>query len=274
MNKEERQKLENHTGKKKPLSTKEQKKLLETAKAKKRETFKKWIISISAILLIFLIIFGVNLYSKYKDNKMKEAAINPPEVTMPTDTEIAEIKNEIVVLETTMGVIKIELYPEAAPLTVNNFRRLVIDGFYDGHVFHRVINDFMIQTGGFTSSQQADVRYTFKDEINPDSLGLSADTIKANETEGYIYDRTLKSIKLENGVVAMANAGPNTNGSQFFIITAKEEAQWLNGRHTGFGKVIAGMDVCNKIQVVEKNDADRPVKDVIINKAYIEKRQQ
>ena len=273
MNKEERQKLENHTGKKRPLTPKEQKKLIEKAKAKKRETLKKWIISFSALLLIFLIVFGVNLYGKYRVAKMKEASINPPQVTKPTDAEMAEIKNEVVVLETTMGVVKIELYPEAAPLTVNNFRRLVKENFYDGHVFHRVINDFMIQTGGFTSTQQADVGYNFKDEINPDSLGLSAEAIKANEQEGYKYDKTLKSIKLEYGVVAMANGGPNTNGSQFFIITAKDGTSWLDGKHTGFGKVIAGMDVCNKIQAVEKNDADRPIKDVIINKAYIEKKQ-
>ena len=282
MNRKEREKFEIHTGKKK-LTPQELKKKEEKEKAKKAEKRKKIIIIASSLILVALVIFGISCYNIRKDKVAKEYEGAPPNVNKPTKEEIEEIKNELVVLETTMGNIKIELYPEAAPFTVNNFRRLVKDGFYDGKIFHRVIDDFMIQTGGYNQGEEMEdsVGYAFKDEINPKALGLSDTEISTLEEEGYKFDYTLPSIKLERGVVAMANAGPNTNGSQFFIITAKDGTPWLNGKHTAFGRVVQGMDVCDKIQKVEtyKNPDDlydpkndRPLADVVITKAYIEKR--
>lgn len=282
MNRKEREKFEIHTGKKK-LTPQELKKKEEKEKEKKAEKRKQITIITSSLVLIALVIFGISCYNISKDKVAKEYEGAPPNVTKPTKEEIEEIKNELVVLETTMGKIKIELYPEAAPFTVNNFRRLVKDGFYDGKIFHRVIDDFMIQTGGYKQGQEQEdsVGYTFKDEINPKALGLSDTEIATLEQQGYKFDYSLPSIKLERGVVAMANAGPNTNGSQFFIITAKDGTPGLNGKHTGFGRVVEGMDVCDKIQKVKTyinpNDQydpknDKPLTDVVITKAYIEKR--
>jgi cyclophilin family peptidyl-prolyl cis-trans isomerase len=282
MNRKEKEKFEIHTGKKK-LTPDELKKKEEHERAKKVEKRRQITIILSSVVLVALVIFGISYYNIRKAKVAKEYEGAPPNVTKPTKEEIEEIKNELVVLETTMGNIKIELYPEAAPFTVNNFRRLVKDGFYDGKIFHRVIDDFMIQTGGYKKGQEQEdsVGYTFKDEINPKALGLTDTEIAPLEQQGYKFDYTLPSIKLENGVVAMANAGPNTNGSQFFIITAKDGTPWLNGKHTGFGRVVQGMDVCDKIQKVETyknpndpNDPknDKPLTDVVITKAYIEER--
>ena len=280
MKRKEREKFELHTGKRK-LSKSELKKKKEKERAKKIEKRNKIIILISSLALIALIIFGVTYYNNLKIKIAKENEGAPPNVKKPTKAEIEEIKKELIVLETSMGKIKIELYPEEAPLTVNNFRRLVKEGFYDGIIFHRVINDFMIQAGGYTKEKDKPVGYTFKDEINPKSLGLTDAEIAPLEQSGYKFDYSLTSIPLDRGVIAMANAGPNTNGSQFFVITAKNGTPQLNSRHTGFGKVVEGMDVCDKIQKVKtyKNDKDpndpnndKPLTDVIINKAYIEKR--
>jgi cyclophilin family peptidyl-prolyl cis-trans isomerase len=272
MNKKEREKFDIHTGKMK-INPKEQKKMKEKEKERKRELLKKWIISIVAILIVITIVVGIFAIKASNDKKKLAKVGYPPKVDLPTQAELKEIQNELVVLDTTMGIIKIELYPEAAPLTVNNFRRLVKEGTYNGVIFHRVINDFMIQTGGETVKGPVDISYSFKDEINPKSLGLSDEAIKANENEGYKYDYNLKSISLDYGVVAMANTGKgNTNSSQFFIITDKNNETRLNGKHTAFGKVFSGMDVCNKIQAVPKDANDKPLKNVIINKAYIEKK--
>lgn len=282
MNRKEREKFDIHTGKKK-LTQKELKKKEEKEREKRIERRKRYIIVASSLVLVVLVIFGIVHYNNLKAKVAKEYEGAPPGVNKPTKEEIEEIKNELVVLETSMGTIKLELDPEAAPFTVNNFRRLVKEGFYDGKIFHRVINDFMIQTGGYNQGKEEEdqVGYTFKDEINPKVLGLSDAEITELEQNGYKFDYSLPSIKLERGVVAMANAGPNTNGSQFFIITAKDGTPWLNSRHTGFGKVVEGMEVCDEIQKVKtyKNDEDpndpkndRPLTEIVITKAYIEKR--
>jgi peptidyl-prolyl cis-trans isomerase B (cyclophilin B) len=282
MNRKEREKFDLHTGKIK-LTPEEIKKREERERARKIEVRNRVLIILSSLIIVILLIFGISYYNNLKAKIAKEMEGAPPNVSKPTKGEIEEIKKELVVLETTMGTIKIELYPEAAPLTVNNFRRLVKEGFYNGKIFHRVINDFMIQTGGYTQKGLDDVGYKFKDEINPKVLGLSDQEISTLEQKGYKFDYSLPSIKLERGVVAMANAGPNTNSSQFFIITAKDGTPWLNGRHTGFGKVVEGMEVADKIQKVKtyKNDKDpndvnndKPLTDVIITKAYIEQRKK
>ncbi len=135
-------------------------------------------------------------------------------------------------MHTTHGAIALELFDEDAPKTVENFKRLAADGFYDGIIFHRVISDFMIQGGCPQGTGTGGPGYTFEDEINRH--------------------------KIVRGTLAMANAGPNTNGSQFFIVTAKA-TPWLDGRHTAFGRVVDGMDTVDKIEGVETGPGDRPI---------------
>jgi peptidyl-prolyl cis-trans isomerase B (cyclophilin B) len=141
-------------------------------------------------------------------------------------------------LQTNHGAIEIELYGDDAPKTVENFVKLSRDGFYDGVVFHRVIPDFMIQGGDPTGTGSGGPGYQFEDEFN---------------------DR-----KVERGALAMANAGPNTNGSQFFIVTA-EACPWLDGKHTVFGRVTSGMDVVDTISQLGTDARDRPRDDVTID---------
>lgn len=159
----------------------------------------------------------------------------------------------LVTMQTVRGDVQLELYPSVAPKTVLNFLTLAEKGFYDGTKFHRVIDDFMIQ-GGDPLSKTDDPAvgtwgpgYTFEDEINPKSLGVLDGLIAQYEAQGYKYNYKLKSLPVDPGYIAMANAGPNTNGSQFFIVTTKPQ-QHLYGKHTVFGKVIKGMDVVLKIK--------------------------
>ncbi|MBI2052423.1 MAG: peptidylprolyl isomerase [Candidatus Sungbacteria bacterium] len=148
-------------------------------------------------------------------------------------------------LATSKGDINLELYPSAAPKTVANFVKLVSSGFYNGTKFHRVIADFMIQ-GGDPLSKTDDPRvgsggpgYRFEDEINPKSIGVDDVVIAQLESAGYKYNYNLKSLPVDVGALAMANSGPNTNGSQFFIVTYSPQPH-LNGKHTVFGKVADG----------------------------------
>src|ERR1041384_8789184 len=134
-------------------------------------------------------------------------------------------------LHTSMGAIAVELFDDDAPKTVANFKKLAGDGFYDGVIFHRVIPDFMIQGGDPTGTGSGGPGYTFEDEAN---------------------DR-----RVVRGALAMANAGPNTNGSQFFIVTA-EACPWLDGKHTVFGEVTEGMDVVDQISALDTAPPDRP----------------
>jgi len=138
---------------------------------------------------------------------------------------------------TNHGTIEIELFDDDAPKTVQNFTKLAGDGFYDGVIFHRVIEDFMIQGGDPTGTGSGGPGYQFDDEQN---------------------DRGV-----ERGVLAMANAGPNTNGSQFFIVTA-DACPWLNGKHTVFGRVTSGMDVVDAISKLDTGPGDRPRDEVRI----------
>jgi peptidyl-prolyl cis-trans isomerase B (cyclophilin B) len=145
-------------------------------------------------------------------------------------------------LHTNHGPIEIELYPDDAPKTVENFVKLARDGFYDGVIFHRVIPDFMIQGGDPTGTGSGGPGYQFEDEFNDH--------------------------KVERGALAMANAGPNTNGSQFFIVTT-ESASWLDGKHTVFGKVTSGMDVADAISALPRDSSDRPREDVTIDRVEL-----
>ncbi len=140
-------------------------------------------------------------------------------------------------MKTTEGTIVFELFDDDAPQTVANFRKLAGDGFYDGVTFHRVIKDFMIQGG------------------DPDGTGRGG--------PGYQFDDEINQHRLVRGALAMANAGPNTNGSQFFVVTA-DETPWLDGKHTVFGRVTSGMEVVDKIQNVPTAAGDRPAEPVVI----------
>src|SRR5690348_17150952 len=138
-------------------------------------------------------------------------------------------------MQTTEGPIVFELFADDAPKTVANFQKLASDGFYDGLTFHRVIKDFMIQGGCPQGTGTGGPGYTFEDEFNQH--------------------------KVVRGALAMANAGPNTNGSQFFIVTA-DACPWLDGKHTVFGQVQEGMDVVDAISGVERDRSDQPASPV------------
>ena len=141
-------------------------------------------------------------------------------------------------MRTTQGVIVFELFDEDAPNTVKNFRTLAADGFYDGLTFHRIIKGFMAQAGCPVGNGTGGPGYEFADEINDH--------------------------KVVRGALAMANAGPNTNGSQFFIVTA-DEAPWLDGLHTVFGRVVEGEDVLERLDNTPTTGADKPVEAVLIS---------
>jgi cyclophilin family peptidyl-prolyl cis-trans isomerase len=145
-------------------------------------------------------------------------------------------------LHTTKGAIAIELFDDDAPKTVENFRTLAEKGFYDGVLFHRVIPDFMIQGGDPTGTGSGGPGYEFEDEINDN--------------------------KVVRGALAMANRGPGTNGSQFFIVTA-DACPWLDGKHTVFGRVTDGLDVVDAISSVETGPNDRPRDDVKIERVEL-----
>ena len=142
-------------------------------------------------------------------------------------------------LHTNHGAIEVELFDADAPKTVENFRKLADDGFYDGLVFHRVIRDFMIQGGCPQGTGTGGPGYQFEDEINQH--------------------------KVVRGALAMANAGPNTNGSQFFIVTI-DAAPWLDGKHTVFGEVKSGMDVVDDLEGLPTDARDRPREEAKIEK--------
>jgi cyclophilin family peptidyl-prolyl cis-trans isomerase len=145
-------------------------------------------------------------------------------------------------LHTNHGAIAIELFDEDAPKTVENFLKLAGDGFYDGVVFHRIIPDFMIQGGDPTGTGMGGPGYTFEDEFNDH--------------------------KVKRGALAMANAGPNTNGSQFFIVTTAA-APWLDGKHTVFGRVTDGMDAVDTIEQVDTDAQDKPREPVVIERVEL-----
>ena len=146
-------------------------------------------------------------------------------------------------IHTNHGAIELELYPADAPKTVENFESLAAKGFYDGIVFHRVIPDFMIQGGCPNGTGTGGPGYTFDDEFNEHPI--------------------------VRGTLAMANAGPNTNGSQFFIVTA-EATPWLDGKHTAFGRVLDGMDVIDTIEAQPTDARDKPIDDVRMERVVVD----
>lgn len=158
-----------------------------------------------------------------------------------------EVGEQIVVMETSMGTIKLRLFPQYAPKTVENFIGLTEKGYYDGIIFHRVIPDFMIQGGDPTGTGRGGESVwggKFEDEFNPNVSNI-------------------------RGALSMANAGPNTNGSQFFIVQNTDGADFLDGRHTVFGQVFEGMDIVDAIANADRDAADKPLEDISMTKVSV-----
>lgn len=212
----------------------EQKKMETQLQEELKTKKKKKIITIIGIVLIVLVLAVIAVF--YFINSTKPAKIM--QATIETDK----------------GNIELELNREAAPNTVDNFVKLSQEGFYDKTTFHRVVENFVIQGGDPLSKDpnaenvgSGDPGYKFDDEINPKSLGLTDAVIQQLQTQGYTFNFLLKSIPHKVGTISMANSGPNTNGSQFFIITTQDQPA-LDGMYTAFGQVVNGMDVVQKIQ--------------------------
>lgn len=219
---------------------KEQRKLEKTEQEKSRELRSRKTILVIFVALVTLIggYFSYTLGDRWSGGSSRE-----------TSSE-ENTESKIVALETNKGVIKIKLFGDEAPKTVDNFLKLAGESFYDNIKFHRVIKDFMIQTGDPNSKD---------DDWSDDGTG----------GPGYSFEDEINDVKLVRGKVAMANSGPDTNGSQFFIVTA-ESALWLDGKHTVFGEVIYGMDVVTAIENVSTNENGHPVEDVVIKKVIVE----
>lgn len=206
-----------------------------------------YIITIGIIALaVFLLSWqGVSFMPERND----ASSLQPMETQKPTMAPEGAVLAQ---LETTHGNIIIELYSGAAPKTVENFIKLAESGFYNNTKFHRVIKDFMIQ-GGDPNSKD--------DDWSNDGMG----------GPGYAFEDEFNEHKVVRGALAMANSGPDTNGSQFFIVTA-EAAPWLDGKHTVFGRVVGeGMSVVDKIESVATNENDHPLNDVVVRRIVITK---
>mgnify|MGYP001209494235 CR=1 FL=1 len=201
-------------------------------------------------------------------------------------TNSAQQQISSAIIQTNLGTIKCLLYKKFAPETVKNFVTLAKEGFFENIIFHRVIPNFMIQTGDARfRTKPTDKKFSVKmiaDEINPVSLGLDKKTVSSNnfnfpaehlkqfgskslkeyyEFLGYKYSKILESKPVKRGVLAMANAGPNTNSSQFFITT--NDCPWLDGKHTVFGEVVSGYDIVEKISKLQTKN-DKPLNDAVI----------
>ena len=186
----------------------------------------------SAILALGLIL-SINQTSFSEGEKKQETTV---------------ANNPIVVLETNQGTIELKLFPDIAPKACENFMKLAENGYYNGLIFHRVIKEFMLQGG------------------DPTGTGTGGESIWGKNFEDEFSDK----VKFDKpGILAMANAGPNTNGSQFFITTV--ETDWLDGHHTIFGEVTSGYDVVQKIENVPVDGNDKPTQDQKILKAYLKK---
>src|SRR3990172_584048 len=210
-------------------------------------------------LLIIVIALGIVLigliaaFALIPTPAAKESANNSNAVeninSNMQNSDIKNLANQTAVLKTNFGDIVLELFSADAPKTVENFIKLSKSGFYNGTKFHRVIKGFMIQ-GGDPNSKD--------DDWSDDGMG----------GPGYKFEDEINSNKLVRGTLAMANAGANTNGSQFFVVTT-EATPWLDGKHTAFGRIISGMDIVDKIESVKVNENDHPMDDIIVSNIKI-----
>lgn len=200
-----------------------------------------WLIFIVIALGTLGAIVGYNISLKTEDKILKDTNVK----------KLGYTGNVIAIMKTNKGEIKFELFVKDAPETVDNFIKLSKEGFYNGTKFHRVIKNFMIQ-GGDPNSKD--------DNWLDDGIG----------GPGYVFKDEINSNKIIRGVLAMANAGPDTNGSQFFIVTA-ESAPWLEGKHTVFGKVVEGMNVVDKIEkaATDETKNDHPIENITIGSMTI-----
>jgi cyclophilin family peptidyl-prolyl cis-trans isomerase len=177
-----------------------------------------------------------------------------PEISQSADLQKImqnnDAKETLADIKTNLGTIRVKLYSGDSPKTVENFIKLASQGFYDGTKFHRVIKDFMIQGGDPLS----------KDDTKKEYWGTGG--------PGYQFADEINNHKLVKGSLAMANAGPDTNGSQFFIVTA-QSTPWLDGKHTNFGEVVGGMDVVEKIGNVATGENDRPQDKVVVESVTV-----
>lgn len=202
---------------------------------------------IKSILLLFAMLLLAGCAGSATENKSGTAKQETLKTTTNQNNTSAMKyvqKYQAAEMETTLGKIKVKFYGEDSPKTVENFLKLADEKFYDGTKFHRVIKDFMIQGGDPNSKTD-----------NTSAWGMGG--------PGYKFADEFNAHKLVKGSLAMANSGPNTNGSQFFIVTA-EATPWLDGKHTNFGEVVEGMDIVAKIENTKIGAGDRPVQDVVI----------
>lgn len=220
----------------------------------KRKSMPKRKFSLFPLVVVGLIvvIIAVGVIIVIDPFAPEEPAEEPPEAVVPQPNE--EPKQEVarrVMLETNFGEIEVELFSAKAPRTVENFVTLAGEGFYDGTRFHRVIEGFMIQ-GGCPHSA---------DEALKDRWGTGG--------PGYTFDCEIHDENFNvRGTISMANAGPNTNGSQFFINVVDND--WLNPRHTVFGRVVSGMDIVDKINAVETGPRDVPLEEVVLKRVIVQ----
>lgn len=175
---------------------------------------------------------------------------NKKETVISKDIAKQLVEYKGAVLKTNKGDIEVEFFVEKAPLTVTNFTGLADIDFYNETKFHRVIKNFMIQGGDPLS----------KDDAKQEEWGTGG--------PGYSFKDEINNEKLVRGTLAMANAGPDTNGSQFFIVTA-EATPWLDGKHTAFGKVVSGMEVVDAIEAAQTGNGDRPVEPIVLEKIIL-----
>lgn len=259
----------------------QQKQKNETNEIKETENFSENIKNLAVVILIVAVVGWLLFKYEYSANSnnnnqiMSAYTITDTKALIqpPTKDDMAkynaDAETKTVVVETNKGDIKIKLLPKEAPYTAASFMKLIDKGIYNGLIFHRVMDGFMIQGGDPTGTGSGGPGYKFIDEINPWSLGVDENIIKSYEADGYKYDKNLTSHKVDAGALAMANSGPNTNGSQFFIVTDKEQTH-LNGKHTVFGSVVSGMDIVKAISKVPVDGDDKPVESVTIKRIYLE----
>ena len=228
---------------------KEQRKMERLQKEDRKKRLKK---SLLVYGLVVFISVGLALGASYfyqsltaPKNEIKSYKKGDKMYSQAPDMQIDINKTYIAKFETSLGNFEAELFAKDAPKTVNNFVVLARDGFYDNLIFHRIIKDFMIQGGDPEGTGMGGPGYQFEDEFNEN--------------------------KLVRGVLAMANSGANTNGSQFFIVTA-DKTEWLDGKHTAFGKIISGLETVMKIESVETDENDKPRLEIKINSLKIEER--
>lgn len=207
-------------------------------------------IQIFFLIITTFLLAGCGEKENQAENKLNQnnninntSNMNDGQLAAPQEGDI------IAVVDTNHGTVKFKLFHEHVPQTATNFMELAKSGFYDGVVFHRIITDFMIQGG------------------DPTGTGMGGHSHKGKGT--HVPDEFHDDLSHHYGAVSMANAGPNTGGSQFFIVQSKDGTSWLNGHHSVFGQVFEGMDIIEKIAVVETDMRDKPHDDVVMEKVYI-----